>query len=73
MHEYVGLLREQHECKEAFRRMGVTRMCCKRMLMSHPPHLEETMMQFPACDYEEEDMFMKVDITTRVPLTVGTS
>ena len=46
--------------KDALDSAGARRMCCRRMLMTHPPELEECVMAYPSVNFSESVMFLDV-------------
>lgn len=57
--------------KRALDALGVRRMCCRRMLMTHPPALEDSLLHYPAVDQKEPDLFLDIRCLTSAPRTIG--
>ena len=47
-------------CKQVLDDLNLTRMCCRRMLITHPFVLESSMLAYPAVNSKDESMFLDV-------------
>ena len=57
---YENLRKQGMEAKIVLNSLGVERMCCRRMLMSHPHALEDSLMDYPNVDKCESDLFLDI-------------
>ena len=69
--EYEDLCLRRVACADAFAALGVARMCCRRMLMTHPPALEASLMSYPTLDTADPELFLDVRQRVAAPREVG--
>lgn len=58
-------------CKRILDDMGVKRICCRRMIITHPAVLESSMLEYPAVNTRDESMFLTVNAKVAKERTVS--
>ena len=56
---------------DALRQTGLSRMCCRRMLLSHPHTLEDSLLKYPNLNVHEPDLFLDMRCEVSTPRTMG--
>lgn len=57
---YEHMRKQGLEGKQVLNSLGVERMCCRRMMMSHPHALEDSLMEYPNVDRCEPELFLDI-------------
>lgn len=68
---YEHMRKQGLESKQALNSLGVERMCCRRMMMSHPHALEGSLLDYPNVDKSEPELFLDIRCHTSEARQVG--
>lgn len=68
---YDARLKHGETSKTILDALGVTRMCCRRMLISHPHALEDMLLDYPNLNENQSELFLDVRCLVSNPREVG--
>ena len=67
---YDAKLKQGVSAKDALDSLRIERLCCRRMLISHPHSLEESLMPYPNVDKTESELFLDIRCRISTPRTI---